>query len=358
MNRILEINHGNLTAQVECGVVLADFHRAVEKEGLFYPPDPQSMTVCTLGGNVATRAGGPHGVKYGTTGNYVLGLEVVLPDGAIIQTGSSCVKHSVGYDLTHLMTGSEGTLGVITKVTVRLLPKPEVDRTVIIVCESIKQAVETVSEIIARKIVPAKLEYVPRGAISGMNRYITPPLEIEGGAYLFVMIDGSPSQIQEESEKIKNLCQNSGVLSVKVIEEAEEAASYWKARTAAYPLLLAMVKKVIIEDVAVPRDQIASFAESLEKIAAETGIPIGMSGHAGDGNVHPSVFLAGLLETHVARNGIEVTIPEGLACCGIPALAEGDIETARRMMETNLHSGWQCCRCYPDRLYLMRSDLQ
>ncbi len=314
MNRILEINHGNLTAQAECGVVLADFQRAVEKEGLFYPPDPQSMTVCTLGGNVATRAGGPHGVKYGTTGNYVLGLEVVLPDGSIIQTGSSCVKHSVGYDLTHLMTGSEGTLGVITKVTVRLLPKPEKDRTIIIVCESIKQAVETVSEIIARKIVPAKLEYVPSGAIRGMNRYINPPIETEGGAYLFMMIDGSLSQIEEESEKIKNLCQNSGVLSVKVIEEEGEAASYWKARTAAYPLLLAMVKKVIIEDVAVPRDQIASFAESLEKIAAETGIPIGMSGHAGDGNVHPSVIVYDLTDEveEKAQKAIKMLIQSGL----------------------------------------------
>lgn len=291
MNRILEINRGNLTAVVESGVVLADFHRAVEKQGLFYPPDPQSMTVCTLGGNVATRAGGPHGVKYGTTPNYVLGLEVVLPDGSVIQTGSSCVKHSVGYDLTHLMTGSEGTLGVITKITVRLLPKPAAERTVIIACDTIQKAVETVSKIIFQGIIPAKLEYVPSGSILLMNRYIQPPLEVEGEAYLFVMLDGSPLQIQEEGESIRRLCEASGALSVRVIEDEKEAAGYWKARSAAYPLLLSIVKQVVIEDVAVPRDRIADFAAAMGRITEATGIAIGLTGHAGDGNVHPSIIL-------------------------------------------------------------------
>lgn len=291
MNNILEINRGNLTATVESGVVLADFHRAVEKEGLFYPPDPQSMTVCTLGGNVATRAGGPHGVKYGTTPNYVLGLEVVLPDGSVINTGSSCVKHSVGYDVTHLMTGSEGTLGVITKITVRLLPKPAADRTVIISCASIKKAVEIVSKIIAKGIVPATLEYVPSGSIALMNRYINPPLETEGEAYLFVKVDGSMMQIEEEADRIDQLCREAGVISVKVVRDEQEAATYWKARSAAYPLLLSMVKKVVIEDVAVPRNNIPEFAEALGKIAAEIGMPVGMTGHAGDGNVHPSIVI-------------------------------------------------------------------
>lgn len=289
MNRILDINKGNLTANAESGVVLADFHRAVIRQNLFYPPDPQSMTVCTLGGNVSTRAGGPHGVKYGTTGNYVLGLEVVLPDGSVIQTGGSCVKHSVGYDITHLMTGAEGTLGVITRVTVRLLPKPASDRTVIIVCASIQKAVETVSAIIARGIVPATLEYIPKRSISLMNRYITPPLEIEGEAFLFLKVDGSSVQITEESENIRQVCLDLGATHVKVIEDPREAASYWKARTAAYPLALSIMKKIIIEDVTVPRDKIPQFAESLKAIAAATGLIIGMSGHAGDGNLHPSI---------------------------------------------------------------------
>ncbi len=289
MNHILEINQGNLTARAESGVVLADFHRAVEKQGLFYPPDPQSMTVCTLGGNVATRAGGPHCVKYGTTGNYVLGLEVVLPDGSVVNTGSSCVKHSVGYDVTHLMTGSEGTLGVITQVITRLLPKPQSNRTVIIVCESVDQATETVSRIIAEGIVPATLEYVTQGSISLMNQIITPPLEAEGEAFLFLKVDGSDAQITEESERIRQLCGKIGVSSVKVIEDQKEAVSYWKARSAALPLILSVMKKVIFEDVAVPRDRFPAYARSLKDIAAKTGLLIGMTGHAGDGNIHPSI---------------------------------------------------------------------
>ncbi|HBQ27022.1 MAG TPA: glycolate oxidase subunit GlcD, partial [Syntrophomonas sp.] len=155
LNQIVEIDGSNMTARVEGGVVLKKFQDTVEKRKLFYPPDPQSGCVCTIGGNVATRAGGPRGVKYGTTGNYVTGLEVVLPDGSIITPGGKFVKQSVGYDITRLMTGSEGTLGVITGVNLRLLPLPEADRTVIVVCETLEQAAEIVAEIIARGAVPA-----------------------------------------------------------------------------------------------------------------------------------------------------------------------------------------------------------
>ena len=172
MNKILNINRGNMTARVEAGVVLQDFHHEVEKQKLFYPPDPQSLQVCTLGGNVATRAGGPRGVKYGTTGNYVLGLEVVLPDGEVINTGGICVKQSVGYDLTHLLTGSEGTLGVITKINLRILPLPSGHRTGLVVCETIDHAAKVISEIIAEGIIPARLEFLHKGAIGVMNRLL------------------------------------------------------------------------------------------------------------------------------------------------------------------------------------------
>ena len=291
MNKILEINQGNLTAIAESGVVLANFHRAVEKLNLFYPPDPQSMSVCTLGGNVSTRAGGPHGVKYGTTPNYVLGLEVVLPDGSVINTGSSCVKHSVGYDLTHLMTGAEGTLGVITKITTRLIPKPPAKRTVIVTCETPDQATETVSAIIAAGIVPAVMEYLPNAAIAGMNQYITPPLPLDGEAYLFLILDGLEVQISEQAKLINTVCEQMKVMEIRVIGSEKEAATYWTARAAMYPLMMAFLKRIITEDITVPRDKLPDFIRTLAVIGDKLGVITGMAGHAGDGNIHPAVMM-------------------------------------------------------------------
>ncbi|MBW2366602.1 MAG: FAD-binding protein [Deltaproteobacteria bacterium] len=292
MNKIIEINPGNLTGKAECGVVVSRYHRAVEKQNLFYPPDPQSMTVCTLGGNVATRAGGPHGVKYGTTSNYVLGLEVVLPDGSIINTGGSCVKQAVGYDLTHLLTGSEGTLGVITKVTTRLLPKPPADQTIIVTCETPEQASDLVSAIIAAGIVPAMLEYVPQAAIGFINEYLTPPLSTEGGAFLFIKLDGLEVQIAEESKRVEAVCTHLKAIDVRVAAGKKEADSYWKARSMLYPLMVSVMKKVINEDVTVPRDRFPEFIRAMVDLSAKIGLMIGFAGHAGDGNVHPVILMS------------------------------------------------------------------
>ncbi len=302
MNTIHEINQGNLSAIVDCGVVLGNFQREVEKVNLFYPPDPQSKSVCTLGGNVATRAGGPHGVKYGTTGNYVLGLEVVLPDGSIINTGSSCVKHSVGYDITHLMTGSEGTLGVITKVTTRLIPKPLAERTIVVICESPDQASKTVSAIIAAGIVPAVLEYVPSLAIGFMNQYITPPLTESGEAYLLMKLDGLEAQISEESKLVNEVCAGMKVIETRVVADKKEAETYWYARSALYPLMISVFKKVIIEDITVPRNKLPDFIRFLSKISEKMGVGTGMAGHAGDGNIHPSILLADASEAEIKKS--------------------------------------------------------
>jgi len=291
MNAIIEINRGNMTAVVESGVVLGQFHRSVEGQNLFYPPDPQSMSVCTIGGNIATRAGGPRGVKYGTTGNYVLGLEVVLPDGDIINTGGTCVKFSAGYDLTHLFTGAEGTLGVITKANLRLIPLPKCHQTVIVSCVTAEQAATLVSEIIANGIVPAKIEYLTRSAIGLLNQYLTVGLPPEGEAYLFIDLDGEMDQIKKEMKHIKEICSDMAVIEVRVVEDEKESASYWKARSNLYPALVSAMKKIIIEDVTVPRDQLPEFARSISEISRESGLMIDISGHAGDGNFHPTIML-------------------------------------------------------------------
>ncbi len=318
MNRIIEINRGNMTARVESGVVLGQFHNTVEKQGLFYPPDPQSQTVCTLGGNVATRAGGPHGVKYGTTGNYVLGLEVVLPDGSVINTGGTCVKQSVGYDLTHLLTGSEGTLGVITKVNLRLLALPPAHRTVVVICDTVDKAVGIVCEIIADGTLPAMLEYLPQEAIALMNTYISPPLSTDGQAYLLMDMDGTPTQVDEETDHVEKLCHRLSAMHVRTVSDEKEAHSYWKARANLYPLALTFVKRLVSEDVTVPRDRIPDFVRSVRDISSSTGVLLGVGGHAGDGNMHPSILFPELSEDaeKKAQLAIEQIVRTGLELGG------------------------------------------
>lgn len=318
LNRIVEIDRANMTASVEGGVVLQNFHRAVEKMGLFYPPDPQSMSVCTIGANVATRAGGPRGVKYGTTGNYVTGLEVVLPDGSVIKTGGKFVKQSVGYDLTHLMTGSEGTLGVITGVNVRLLTLPPVTRTMVIVCESLDQAAELVSEIIARGAVPAMLEFMIKLAVTVMNNYVFPPLPTDGEAYLMMEIDGTAAQVEHDANTIKEICREMKAREIREIEDERVARVYWKARSSLYPFIMTIFNRAISEDITVPRSRIPDLVRTVQEIAASVGIMIGLAGHAGDGNMHPTVLQTEINEEMAvkAKQAIDQMIRGGLELGG------------------------------------------
>jgi len=319
MGQILGINRRNMSARVEAGVVLADFHRAVKKQGLFYPPNPQSMTVCTLGGNVATRACGPHGVKYGATGDYVMGLEAVLSDGSVITPGGMAARSSAGYDLTHLFAGSEGTLGVITKVNLRLLALPPAHRTAVVVCESVEQAADTVSEILAGGTLPAMIEYLPQLAIPVMNNYITPPLTTEGQAYLFLDLDGTMDEIRADADNIWALCRKMGVMEIRVIEDEKEAETYWTARYNLGAMALVMMKKAINEDVAVPRDRIPEFVREIQNMSSSLSkVLLGMAGHAGDGNMHPSILFPEVDEEaeKEAQSTIERIIRLGLSLGG------------------------------------------
>lgn len=318
MNRILEIDRDNMTATAEAGVVLARFHRTVERMNLFYPPDPQSMSVCTLGGNVATRAGGPRGVKYGTTPNYVLGLEVVLPDGEIIRTGGKVVKMSTGYDITKLMCGSEGTLGVVTGVTVRLLPLPPAHRTVMVTCETLDQSAELVADIIAAGAVPAMLELLMNMAIVVMNNYITPPLSVGAGAYLLMEFDGIEAQVEHEIAKVREICEQKGVQELRIIEDEKEAASYWEGRSKLYPLMTTVYRRAVTEDVTVPRNRIPELVRAAQDVSFETGIAVGIAGHAGDGNMHPSMLMMDISsETEAKANtAIEKIVRKGLGLGG------------------------------------------
>ena len=290
MNRIIEIDHKNMSATVECGVVLDNFNKKLEKEKLFYPPDPQSMTVCTIGGNISTRAGGPRGVKYGTTERYVTGLEVVLPDGSVIKPGGKIMKQSSGYDLTHLMTGSEGTLGVITSAHLRILPAPAAKRTVVVTCLTVEQAAEIVSGIIAHGAIPSMLEFLPKLAFTVLNNYIEPKLPLLGDAYLLMELDGSVSQVEEETKEIQSICTDMEAVDVRIIKDETESGLYWWGRSKIYPGMLQIFKRVITEDITVPRHSIPEFVRRIQGIAASCGVLIGIAGHAGDGNMHPTIM--------------------------------------------------------------------
>ncbi len=290
-NRIHKIDTDNLVAQVEPGVITGHFHRAVEKEGLFYPPDPASSEFCTLGGNMAECAGGPSAVKYGVTRDYVLGLEVVLPTGEIIKTGVKTAKGVVGYDLTRLFIGSEGTLGIITRMTLKLLPLPKEIRTMTAVFDVIDKATETVSEIIRRSIIPKTIEFMDNASIRCAEDHLNIGLPVEAQAMLLIDVDGTADETGRAVTELKELCISQGAKRVKVAENKEEAADLWKARKAVSPALFKYGPDKINEDIVVPRSKIPEMVKKIDTLRTKTGLTMASFGHAGDGNIHFNIML-------------------------------------------------------------------
>ena len=290
MNKILDINKTNLTATVEPGVVLQDFNIALAKQGLFYPPDPQSFLGCTVGGTIAENAGGPYCVKYGVTKQYVLGLEVVLANGYIMKLGGVTVKNRTGYELMMLFTGSEGTLGVITKITLRLIPMPPANKTMMAVFDDMAVGGQAVSNILASGVVPAKIEFVDNFVLRRIEEMTPMGLPVDAKALLLIQADGSPAAVEAESAQIVDTLKKSGAKEVRVAKDADEAARYWKMRSAGFAATFGAAHTVMAEDVAVPRDKLAEFIRKLDEISERTGFFISYLGHAGDGNLHPSIF--------------------------------------------------------------------
>ena len=290
MNRILDVNKANMTATVEPGVVLQDFNLTLAKENLFYPPDPQSFLSCTLGGTIAENSGGPLCVKYGVTKHYVLGLEVVLPDGYVMNIGGSTVKNRTGYDLVPLFTGSEGTLGIITKITLRLIPKPAARKTIMAIFDDMTLAGSVVSTILARGIVPAKIEFVDNFVIRRIEEKMQIGLPVDANTMLLIDADGSLAAVESEAAQILELLKSGGAKIAKLAKDEDEANVYWKARSAGFAAIYSAARTVIAEDVTVPRDRLSDFIKKLDEISKKSGFPIVLIGHAGDGNIHPSVF--------------------------------------------------------------------
>lgn len=289
MNKILEINREDLLAVVQPGVTTETLHLAVEKKGLFYPPDPASLKTCTLGGNVAENAGGPRAFKYGVTKDYVLGLTVVTPQGEIMQTGGRTVKNVTGYDLTRLLVGSEGTLGIITEIVLRLLPRPESAMTALAVYDDLEDAARTVTSIICQGIIPATLELMDQTSIHCVENYLRMGLPHNAQAILLIEVDGSPQQTAEEIKRVEEACKASGCRQVQVASQKEDRDKLWKARRAISSAIVLLKPTKISEDATVPRSKIPEMVRRLKAIGEKYNLHLPVFGHAGDGNLHPNI---------------------------------------------------------------------
>jgi glycolate oxidase len=292
MNHVLEIDRDNLMVTVEPGLITGDLHRAVEAEDLFYPPDPASLDSCTIGGNVAEGAGGPRAVKYGTTKDYVCGLEVVLPSGDIVQMGGKLVKNVTGYSLMQLLVGSEGTLGVVTKIILRLLPLPAHQVDLLVPFDDFQAAADVVSAIIARRIIPTAIEFMERDIVHACQRFLGKELPYaHAAAQLLIQLDSNQkAAMDEEYETVAELCLDAGALDVLVAADRPTRDRLWEARRAIIDALNHESPVNHMEDVVVPRAQIPALLGGIRALSERLGVRILNFGHAGDGNVHITVL--------------------------------------------------------------------
>ncbi len=288
LNRILEVDSANLTMRVEPGVRTIQVAEAAAAVGLFYPPDPGSMKISTIGGNVAENSGGLRGLKYGITRNYVMGLHVVMPDGRLLVTGNKCVKDVAGYSLKDLFVGSEGTLGVITEVLLRLIPKPAAKQTIVATYSEMDAAAQTVSDIIAARIIPCTLEFLDRTTIHCVEDYAKIGLPLDCEALLLMETDGHAAQVADEAAQMVEIARRNGCKEIRVAQDEAEGNRLASARRAAFSALARVAPTTILEDATVPRSELARMVRFVAEVARKHRLRIGTFGHMGDGNLHPT----------------------------------------------------------------------
>ena len=291
MNAILDVDPRNLTLRAQPGAVTQRIDEAAARHGLFYPPDPGSMRISTIGGNVAENSGGLRGLKYGVTRDYVMGLEVVLPDGRIARFGNQCVKDVAGYSMKDLFIGSEGTLGVITEVLLKLVPRPAARKTMLALYDRIEDAAQTVSAIVAAHIIPCTLEFLDRMTARCVEDFAHVGLPTDCAAVLLMETDGHPAVVADEAAQMERHARENGAREVRIARDENEALQLAGARRNAFAALARQRPTTILEDVTVPRSELAAMVAFVAETAARFGLQIGTFGHMGDGNLHPT-FLA------------------------------------------------------------------
>lgn len=288
LNRILEINLNDLYAVVEPGVITATFAAQVAKKGLFYPPDPGSQTVSTIGGNIAENAGGLRGLKYGVTKDYLMGIEFFDSTGAMVKSGSRTVKCVTGYNLCGLMIQSEGTLGVISQAVMKLIPPPQAQKALMAVFPDMQNAADAVAGIIAAHILPCTLEFLDHNTIVRVDDFTHAGLPREAGAILLIEVDGHPAQVEEDAQKVEKVLKANKASEIHIPKDAAEKTKLWEARRQALPVLARARPTTVLEDATVPRSQIPAMIKAVNDIAAKYKVEVGTFGHAGDGNLHPT----------------------------------------------------------------------
>ena len=288
MDQILEVDPKNLTLRAQCGAITKEIDDAAARVGLFYPPDPGSMKISTIGGNVAENSGGLRGLKYGVTRDYVMGIEVVLPDGELVFLGNKCVKDVAGYSMKDLFVGSEGTLGIITEVLLKLLPRPKARRTMLALYDSMEAAAETISAIIAARIIPCTLEFLDRMTVGCVEDYAKIGLPTDVEALVLMETDGHPVVVEEEAARMTELAKKCGARAVTIAANEQEGAKLASARRSAFSALARIRPTTILEDVTVPRSELARMVAFINEVAARHRLQIGTFGHLGDGNLHPT----------------------------------------------------------------------
>jgi len=291
MDRILEIDDENLVATVEPGVVTEQFQKEVEKRGLFYPPDPASLKFSTLGGNVAECAGGPRCIKYGVTKDFIIGLEVVTPTGDVITTGGPTMKGVVGYDLTKLLCGSEGTLGIITRIVIKLLPLPEAKKTMLVLFDSIDGAAQAVSAIIRAKIIPTTLEFMDGRTLDCVRQATDLDVPEGARAVLIIEVDGDREFLDKQAARIAGIIKPLGVVETRIATTPEESEALWQIRRSVSASLRKVNPDKYNEDICVPRSKVPEMIRKVDAIAEKFAIPIVNFGHAGDGNIHVNIMV-------------------------------------------------------------------
>jgi glycolate oxidase len=288
MNKIIEIDSEDLSVTVEPGVITANLHSAVEALDLFYPPDPGSMKISTIGGNVAENAGGLRGLKYGITGDYVMSLDTFLVDGSKVKYGTKCVKDVAGYNMTKFLVGTEGTIGVFSKIVLKLVPKPKTKKTFLALYDDVIDAARTVSTIISRKVIPSTLELMDQVTINCVEDYSQIGLPRDVVALLLIEADGHPAVVAEEANVIEEACKANNVRTLKIAKSKQESDELFTARRMALSALARAKPTTILEDITVPRPAIPEMMALIREVAGKFNILIGTFGHAGDGNLHPT----------------------------------------------------------------------
>tara|TARA_R110002096_G_scaffold54841_6_gene141349 strand:- start:1855 stop:3285 length:1431 start_codon:yes stop_codon:yes gene_type:complete len=290
LNRILEVDPANLTIFCESGVITKAVDDAVASLGLFYPPDPGSMKISTIGGNVANNSGGLRGLKYGVTRDYVMGMEVVLASGEVAWLGSKCVKDVAGYSMKDLFIGSEGTLGIITKVLLKLVPRPKARRTLLASFDSMESAARTVSDIIEKQIIPCTLEFLDKRTCECVEDFAKVGLPTEAAAVVLMETDGPESVVEEECLAMAAIAEANGAISVEKARDESHAAKLATARRSAFSALARIRPTTILEDVTVPRSRLVEIVAFVEEVAERHQLEVATFGHFGDGNVHPTIL--------------------------------------------------------------------